>query len=650
MSSVQIRLPDNSIKSFDHNPTILDVAKSIGEGLAKSTVGGLVNGHGEILDLRTELKDGDQLSIITAQSEQGREVLRHSAAHIMAQAVQELYKDVKVTIGPVVETGFYYDFDPAQPFTLEDLPKIEKKMKEIIKRNLPVQREVWPSEKAIQVFTDMGETFKAEIIRDLGEQEVSVYRQGEWFDLCRGPHVQSTGQVKSVKVMSLAGAYWRGDQNNKQLQRVYGTAFFDKKEMNDYLHFLEEAKKRDHRKVGKDLGLFMFHEWAPGMPFFSPKGTIIYNQLTNYIRDCYKKYNYSEVITPQIYDVNLYKTSGHYDHYQANMYFSDLGEKGVTGVKPMNCPGHCLLYASERHSYRELPIRIADFGRLHRYEASGALHGLTRVRSMCQDDAHIFCTQAQMQPEIRSFMEMLKEIYDTLGLNDFKVYVATRPEDRMGSDEVWDLSEKALTDALDQLNIAYEISPGDGAFYGPKIEIHFVDVMKRTWQLGTMQVDFNMPKNFDLTYVGEDNSEHRPVMLHRAILGTLERFIGIYIEHTDGRFPLWLCPNQISLLNVTDRQADYCRSLKSQLEAQDIRCHFDDRNEKLGYKIREAQLQKTPYMAIIGDKEMADNQVSVRLADGQMSPAMSIDDLINFMKQEIQTKSRSPLIPASSGQ
>ncbi len=643
MSSVQIRLPDNSLKTFDHEPTVLEVAQSIGSGLAKSTVGGQINGSSEVVDLRSVLKDGDQLSIVTAQTEVGREVLRHSGAHIMAQAVQELFKNVKVTIGPVVDSGFYYDFDPETPFSQDDLLKIEKKMQEIVQRNLPVTREVWPSDKAVQVFSDMGETFKAEIIRDLGEKEVSIYRQGEWFDLCRGPHVQSTGQVKAVKVMSLAGAYWRGDQNNKQLQRIYGTAFYDKKELQDYLHFLEEAKKRDHRKVGKDLGLFMFHDWAPGMPFFSPKGTIIYNQLTNYIRECYKKYDYKEVITPQIYDVSLYKASGHYDHYKENMYFSDLGEKGVTGVKPMNCPGHCLLFASEKHSYRELPLRIADFGRLHRYEASGALHGLTRVRSMCQDDAHIFCTQDQMQPEIQSFMEMLKEIYTTLGLNEFKVVVATRPENRMGSDEIWDQSEKALTQALDQLGLPYEISPGDGAFYGPKIEVHFVDVMKRTWQLGTMQVDFNMPNSFDLSYVGEDNTEHRPVMLHRAILGTLERFIGIYIENVDAKFPLWLCPTQVVILNVTDRQKEYCLELKKALDQENIRVHFDDRNEKLGYKIREAQLQRVPYMMIIGDKELEENKVSLRLRSGDTTAAMPFEDVLKTLLNEIKTKSLTAL-------
>lgn len=644
MSSISIRLPDNSTKSFDHEPTVLEVAQSIGEGLAKSTVGGKINGQEDIIDLRTPLKDGDQLSIVTAQSDEGREVLRHSAAHIMAQAVQELYKNVKVTIGPVIDSGFYYDFDPETPFSQEDLTKIEKKMKEIVKRALPVEKEVWSADKAIKTFSDMGETFKAEIIRDLGQEEVSIYRQGEWFDLCRGPHVQNTNQVKAVKVMSLAGAYWRGDQNNKQLQRVYGTAFYDKKEMNEYLHLLEEAKKRDHRKVGKDLGLFMFHDYAPGMPFFTHRGTIIYNELTNYIRDLYVKYSYREVITPQIFDVNLYKTSGHYDHYKDNMYFSDLGDKGVTGVKPMNCPSHCLLFAAEKHSYRDLPLRIADFGRLHRYEASGALHGLTRVRSMCQDDAHIFCRVDQMQKEIESFMDMLKEIYDNLGLKDFKVYVATRPEDRMGSDEIWDQSEEALEQALQKLDIAYEISPGDGAFYGPKIEIHFVDVMKRTWQLGTMQVDFNMPKSFNLSYVGEDNSEHQPVMLHRAILGTLERFIGIYIEHVDGRFPLWLCPTQVSILNVTDRQNEYCQQLKAKMQAAGLRVHFDDRNEKLGYKIRENQLQRVPYMMIIGDKELENEQVSVRLRTGETTEPMTIDQFIELTTQEIQTKSLTSLI------
>ncbi len=642
--SVNILLPDKSIKSFDHNPTVLEVAFSISKDLAHSTVGGQVNDSKEVIDLRTSLQDGDKLLIVTCQSEEGRDVLRHSAAHIMAQAVQELYKNVKVTIGPVVETGFYYDFDPEIPFSKEDLPKIEKKMKEIIKRNLPVTREGWLTEIAIKTFEDMGEIFKAEIIKDLGEEAVFIYRQGEWFDLCRGPHVQSTGQVKAVKVMSLAGAYWRGDHRNKQLQRIYGTAFHSKKEMEEHLHFLEEARKRDHRKVGKDLGLFMFHDWAAGMPFFSPKGTILYNELTNYIRSCYKKYDYEEVITPQIYNVSLFKVSGHYDHYHENMYFSDPGGKGITGVKPMNCPGHCLLYASEKHSYRELPIRMADFGRLHRYEASGALHGLTRVRSMCQDDAHIFCTTAQMQSEIVSFMEMLKEVYQTLGLVEFKVSLATRPESRMGENEIWDQSESALKKALEEISMDYEINPGEGAFYGPKIEIHFVDVMKRVWQLGTMQVDFNMPKNFDLTYVGEDNSTHRPVLLHRAVLGTLERFIGIYLENRDGKLPLWLCPVQLAILNVADRHREYCREIKNNLEKRNIRVYFDDRNEKLGYKIREAQLQKLPYMMIIGDREMEQHNVSIRVRSGKTSEAMTLEECLRDLEQEIKNKSLEQII------
>jgi len=650
MPSIQIRLPDDSVREFDRPPTIFEVAQSIGPGLAKNTVGGKVNDNPEIRDLRTSLSNGDRLSIVTAQSEEGREVLRHSGAHIMAQAVQELFENVKVTIGPVVEGGFYYDFDPETPFNNEDLPKIEKKMKEIIKRNLPIEKEVWSSEKAIDTFKKMGESFKAEIIEDLGEKEVSIYRQGDWFDLCRGPHVQKTGQVKAVHVSSLAGAYWRGDQNNKQLQRVYGTAFFDKKELKEHLHLLEEAKKRDHRKVGKDLSLFMFHDWAPGMPFFTKKGTIIYNSLTDYIRSCYRKYGYEEVISPQIYDVELYKTSGHYDHYKENMYFSTVGEKSEAGVKPMNCPGHCLLFASEKHSYRELPIRMADFGRLHRYEASGALHGLTRVRSMSQDDGHIFCTEDQMPGEIIEFMKMLKEIYSTLGLEDFKVFVATRPEDRLGSDEIWDASEKALMDALKQIEMPFEVSPGDGAFYGPKIEIHFVDVMKRTWQLGTLQVDFNMPKNFKLKYVGDDNSEHQPVMLHRAILGTLERFIGIYIEQRDGRFPLWLSPVQVRILNVTDKQNEFCNHLKDSLEAAGIRVHFDSRSEKLGYKIREAQLQKVPYMAIVGGKEVESGKVAFRLKGGEMTKSHSVDELIVQLKKEIETKSLTPLFEAQADQ
>lgn len=647
MSFISIHLPDKSIKQFPLAPTILQVAESIGPGLAKNCVGGCVNGQKDILDLRTTLKNNDQLEIVTANSEKGREVLRHSGAHILAQAVQELFKNVKVTIGPVVEEGFYYDFDTPNPITLEELTKIEERMMEIVKRDLPLTREVWSSEKAIKTFTEMGETYKAEIISDLKTAEVSVYRQGDWFDLCRGPHVQSTGQVKAVKVLSIAGAYWRGDQKNKQLQRIYATAFYDKKELKEHLHNLEEAKKRDHRKVGKELGLIMFHDWAPGMPFFTPKGTIVYNELAGFIRDLYRKYDYQEVITPQIFDAELFKTSGHYAHYKENMYFSYTGEnKAEVGMKPMNCPAHCLLFASERHSYRELPYRMADFGRLHRYEASGALHGLTRVRSMSQDDAHIFCTEAQLQPEMESFMTFLNEVYQTLGMSEYKVLIATRPEARMGSDETWDKAENALFGAMEKIKIPYQVSPGDGAFYGPKVEVHFVDVMKRTWQLGTMQLDYNLPKNFDLKYVGDDNTEHRPIVIHRAILGTLERFIGIYIEHCAGRFPLWLAPQQVVVLNVTDRQDAYCRELMAQLVEAGVRVHYDNRNEKLGYKIREAQLQQVPYMLIIGDKELEQKTVSVRLRNGNMLNFISMDEFQQTILKEYKTKSLVSLFDA----
>lgn len=646
MSKISIVLPDGSIKQFDQNPTILQVAESIGPGLAKDCLGGFVGDDKEIKDLRFTLKNNDKLKIITSKSPEGVEVIRHSAAHIMAQAVQQLFKNVKVTIGPVVDGGFYYDFDPETPFVLEDLQKIEDKMNEIIKKDYPLTREVWPVAKAIEVFTSMGESYKAEIIRDLadkGETEVSIYKQGDWFDLCRGPHVQKTSQVKAVKAMSLAGAYWRGDQKNKQLQRVYGTAFFDKKELQEYLNNIEEAKKRDHRKVGKELGLFYFHDWSPGSPFFTPKGTVVYNELVSHMRKLYIKYGYQEVISPQIYDVAMYKTSGHFDHYKDNMYFSDLGEKGTYGFKPMNCPGHCLLYGSERRSYRELPWRVADFGRLHRYEASGALHGLTRVRSMSQDDAHIFCRADQMQSEIESFMNFLNEVYGSLGLTNYTVHVATRPVSRMGSDQMWDQSEAALMDGLKKLNIPFQIAEGEGAFYGPKLEVHFVDAMKRDWQLGTLQIDPNMPESFKLYYVGEDNSEHQPMMLHRAILGSLERFIGVYIEHCNGKFPLWLSPTQVEIMNVTDDQKDYCRELERELIKNNIRVHFDDRNEKLGYKIREAQMMRIPYMVTIGNNEKENKTVSLRTRSGKVVNNLDKNKFIQSLIEEISSmKIESP--------
>ncbi|MCC2678144.1 MAG: hypothetical protein K0R29_720 [Pseudobdellovibrio sp.] len=620
MPEIQIILPDNSVRTFDHNPTALEVAASIGSRLAKDTLGAKINGSQEIIDFRTPLENQTKLQLVTTKSPESVEVIRHSAAHLMAQAVQQIWPEVKVTIGPVIENGFYYDFDSPFNFTEEHFEKIEKKMEELRNKDFPVVREEWSIQKAIDIFTKMGERFKVELIKDLaakGETVVGIYHQGDWFDLCRGPHVQSTGQIKAFKLMKVAGAYWRGDEKNPMLQRVYATAFNDKKDLDAYLVQLEEAAKRDHRRLGKELGLFMFHEWAPASPFFTGRGTVVYNELINYIRELYHKYDYQEVITPQIFDIELFKTSGHYQNYKENMYFSNPDEREF-GVKPMNCPSHCLLFASEKHSYRELPLRMADFGRLHRYEKSGSLHGLSRVRTFCQDDAHIFCSMDQLKGEIFKFIELLNEIYQTLGMPNYKLFLATRPENRMGSDEYWDMSEKALGDAVTEMGLQFGVLPGEGAFYGPKLEMHFVDAIGRSWQTGTIQVDPNLPEAFDLKFTGEDNKEHRPLMLHRAVLGSLERFISVYLEHTAGHLPPWMSPNQVTILNVTDRVNVFCETMQAELKANGIRVEFDRRNEKLNFKIREAQLKKVPYMLIVGDKEAEQRSVSVRLKDGSM--------------------------------
>lgn len=643
MSEIQIILPDNSVRTFDHEPTALEVASSIGARLAKDTLGAKINESTEITDFRTPLKSGTKLQLITTKSAEALEVIRHSAAHLMAQAVQALWPEVKVTIGPVIDNGFYYDFDSPFNFTEEHFEKIEKKMEELRQKDLPIIRENWPIAKAIDIFKKMGERFKVELIQglaDKGETEVGIYHQGEWFDLCRGPHVQSTGQIKAFKLMSVAGAYWRGDEKNPMLQRVYATAFREKKELDDYLLVLEEAKKRDHRKLGKELGLFMFHEWAPASPFFTGRGTTVYNELVNYIRELYHKYDYQEVITPQIFDLDLFKTSGHYANYKENMYFTKPDEREF-GVKPMNCPSHCLLFASEKHSYRELPLRMADFGRLHRYEKSGALHGLSRVRTFCQDDAHIFCSLDQLKSEIVKFVEMLNVIYQTLGMPNYKLYLATRPENRMGSEEYWDKAEKALADAITEMGLPFSYLPGEGAFYGPKLEMHFIDALGRSWQTGTIQVDPNMPEAFDLKYTGEDNKEHRPVMLHRAVLGSLERFISVYLEHTAGHLPPWLAPTQVMILNVTDRVNDFCEQIEKEFKSDFIRVEFDRRNEKLNYKIRESQLRKIPYMLIIGDKEAEQKTVSVRLSSGVVHNNLTWTEARKIITVNIKTRKQT---------
>ena len=640
MSSISIILPDNSKKTFDHEPTVLEVAESIGPRLAKDTLGGKIEGSNDIVDLRFKLKDGSKLSIVTTKSEEANEVIRHSSAHILAQAVQRLWPEVKVTIGPVIENGFFYDFDSPFNFTEEHFEKIEKEMQKVIDAGFPIVRRDVPIDEAIATFTKMGERFKVEIIKDLkskGETTVGIYDQGEWFDLCRGPHIQNTNQVKAFKLLSVAGAYWRGDEKNPMLQRIYATAFKDKKELELYLHQIEEAKKRDHRKLGKELDLFMFHEWAPGSPFFTGKGALVYNQLVNFIREMYVEFGYQEVITPQIFDVNLFHKSGHYENYKENMYFTRVDERDFS-AKPMNCPSHCLMFHNGQHSYRDLPVRMADFGRLHRYEKSGAMHGLTRVRTFCQDDAHIFCRVDQLQSEIASFMTLLNKVYKTLGMDNFKIYLSTRPEKRMGSDDVWDRAEGALSEALKQLDLPYTVNPGDGAFYGPKLDIMFVDAIGRPWQLGTLQCDFNLPLNFDLKYTGEDNKDHKPVMLHRAILGSLERFIGVYLEHTAGHLPLWLSPIQVTILNVTDRVNDHCEKIQSMMRAKGLRVHFDRRNEKLNFKIREAQLAKTPYMIIIGDKEAEQGELSLRTKSGKIINNLKLEAVVDQLVNEVKNR------------
>ena len=652
-SSITIHLLDGKSKTFDHPPTVLEVAENWNSKKAKHIVGGKLAGESKILDLRQILPLSSKLKLISLKEEEGLEVLRHSTAHLMAEAVQSLWPDTLLALGPVIENGFYYDFySPERTFSEKDLEPIEKKMKQILRQNQEIKKEVWVKEKALEFFKKKGEAFKVKVLEEIipeGE-EVSVYSQGTWLDLCRGPHLQRVGQIQAFKLLSLSGSYWRGEEGGPQLQRIYGTAFSNEEDLKDYLKKREEIQKRDHRKIGKELGLFYFHPSSPGSAFFSSKGQILYQELKNFVRELYLKYEYQEVITPQIFDIDFYKQSGHYANYFEDMYFTET-EKREFAVKPMNCPGHCLLYKMEKHSYRDLPLRVAEFGRLHRRERSGVIHGLNRVRSFVQDDAHIFCPLELLPLEISAFKHFLEEAYKVFGLSNYKVFLSTRPTKRMGEENVWNKSETLLKKAMKDLNWEYELLSGEGAFYGPKLDIVVRDSLGRNWQLGTLQCDFNMPEAFSLKYVGKDNKEHRPILLHRAILGSIERFIGVYLEHRAGRLPLWLSPTQVRILNLTDRDLPYCKELKMKLEQagetekkplKRIRVELDERKEKLGFKIRSAQMNKVPYMVIIGEKERNTHSLSVRLRNGN-EKKLSLEEFVSgILKEKLERKQTSP--------
>ena len=637
----QITLPDGSHRSFDHPVTVMDVANDIGPGLARATLAGRVDG--KLVDASYTIENDAELAIVTERDEEGLEVIRHSAAHLLAQAVKELYPETQVTIGPVIEDGFYYDFARPEPFTEADLAKIEQKMAELAKQDFEVKRTVMPREEAIDFFRNMGEAYKAEIIESIPKgEDLSLYQQGEFIDLCRGPHVPSTGKLKAFKLMKLAGAYWRGDSNNEMLQRIYGTAWTDKKALKAYLHRLEEAEKRDHRRLGRQLNLFHSQEEAPGMVFWHDHGWTIYQQVEQYIRNRLRENGYQEVKTPEVVDRVLWEKSGHWDKFRDDMFITE-SEKRTYAIKPMNCPCHVQIYNQGLKSYRDLPLRMAEFGSCHRNEPSGTLHGLMRVRNFTQDDAHIFCTEDQIQDEVSAFIDLLFSVYADFGFEDIIIKLSTRPDQRVGSDAEWDKAEHALEKALNDKGLDWDLQPGEGAFYGPKIEFSLKDCLGRVWQCGTIQVDFSMPGRLDAYYIAEDGSKQVPVMLHRAILGSLERFIGILIEHHAGAFPLWLAPVQAVVMDITDRQADYVRKLEKTLQKHGLRVIADLRNEKIGFKIREHTLQKIPYMLVVGDREVENSTVAVRTRNGEDLGSMSIDDLVARLTEEVVCRGRSHL-------
>ena len=637
-----VTLPDGSQRTFDKPVTVDEVAASIGAGLRKAALAGRVNG--KLVDTSYVINEDASVAIITDKTPEGLEIIRHSTAHLLAHAVKELFPEAQVTIGPVIEDGFYYDFSYKRPFTPEDLAAIEARMQELAKKDLPVQRRVMPRDEAVQFFKNLGEHYKAEIIASIPEgEEISLYGQGEWVDLCRGPHVPSTGKLKAFKLTKLAGAYWRGDSRNEMLQRIYGTAWADKKDLETYLHRLEEAEKRDHRRIGKELDLFHMQEEAPGAVFWHPKGWLIFQTLISYMRDRLKDAGFEEVNAPDLMDVHLWEQSGHLEKFGENMYLAKTPDDRTYAIKPMNCPGHVQIFKAGLRSYRDLPIRFGEFGKLHRYEPSGALHGLMRVRAFTQDDGHIFCTEDQITSESVAVCKGVLEIYRDFGFEDVEVRFADRPEKRVGSDEIWDKAEAALREGAKAAGIETTLAPGEGAFYGPKLEFHLKDAIGRTWQCGTLQVDLNMPGRLGAYYIDEHSQKRTPVMLHRAIFGSLERFFAILLEHHAGRLPAWLSPVQAVVMSITDRQAEYVAKITEMLKKQGVRAVADLRNEKVGFKIREHTLQRVPYLLVAGDKEVAANLLSVRTRSGKDLGTMSPEAFVERLRVEFASRGRRTL-------
>ena len=635
MADVKIILPDGSAKEYAAGTTLGEAVKKLSNSLAKKVLAANVNG--KLTDLREEVVDGSKVEFLTFEEDGGKHTLRHTASHVMAQAVKRLWPEAKLAIGPAIDKGFYYDIDMEHTLTPEDLTKIEKEMSRIVKENLPITKSVMPRQEAIEFFKSKNEDYKVELIEDLPEDAViSCYAQGDFVDLCAGPHVASTGKVKAFKLQSIAGAYWRGDEKNKMLQRIYGTAFEKKEELDAYLHMLEEAAKRDHRKLGKELGLFVIKEEGPGFPFFLPKGMALRNELENFWREVHHDFEYDEIRTPIILNKQLWETSGHWEHYRENMYTTIIDDEEYA-IKPMNCPGGILVYQNEMHSYRDLPLRYAELGLVHRHELSGALHGLFRVRAFTQDDAHVFMLPEQMQSELMKVIELFDRIYSQFGLK-YHVELSTKPDNAMGDDAIWEAATEALRNAIEAKGIDYVINPGDGAFYGPKLDYHIEDSLGRTWQCGTIQLDMNLPERFNVEYIGEDGQKHRTIMIHRACFGSMERFIGILTEHYAGAFPTWMAPVQVKVLPISEKHVEYANQLAKQMCHDYVRVEVDDRNEKIGYKIRQAQMEKVPYMLVVGDKEMEDNSVNVRKHGGDELGTVPFDEFFNSIKIEIKER------------